>query len=312
MGRSFIQANLVEQQESLSIEMPVEANYTNFNDIQPLVLDTGTSSHVTGDRNILSDYQPISLATGFSTANGARLSVAGTGTLRVDDNKELTPLLYVPGLTKNLISVGKLCDSGKSVHFNPELCFVLDKRTPCKVFLFGIRDPCSHLYHINTSKQMLEAHLQKLAVSTISSKLPVKPPYPPDFAGATEHAPMEPPYSSNVTDLWHKRLGHLNHQTAFHMSSKKFFIGLPPLQVGKDRKCEACVLGKQSQAKMGKRASHKASRPLQVVHSDLCGPFKEEIMSTYSRSLMSIQGIHGFVFLRLKVRHLTTSKSLLL
>lgn len=47
----------------------------------------------------------------MSTANEARLSVAEKGTLCIDFNKFVKHVLYVPGLTKNLLFVGRLTDS---------------------------------------------------------------------------------------------------------------------------------------------------------------------------------------------------------
>jgi hypothetical protein len=48
--------------------------------------------------------------------------------------------------------------------------------------------------------------------------------------------------------------------------------GLPDIHFSKGI-CEGRVLGKQPQEKFDKGKTHKASFPLDLIHSDLMGPF---------------------------------------
>ena len=47
--------------------------------------------------------------------------------------------------------------------------------------------------------------------------------------------------------------------------------GLPPVSC-RDGVCASCVLNKHHRDNFDKRASWHASGPLQLIHSDLCGP----------------------------------------
>ena len=48
------------------------------------------------------------------------------------------------------------------------------------------------------------------------------------------------------TDIWHKRIGHVNMQRLKLMQSKEIVTGLPKFKVdGMQKNCEACQLGKQ-------------------------------------------------------------------
>ena len=38
--------------------------------------------------------------------------------------------------------------------------------------------------------------------------------------------------------------------------------------------CEGCILGKMTKIPFPKKSTHRASRPLELVHSDLCGPMQ--------------------------------------
>jgi hypothetical protein len=293
------QVNLVESDLEVPGELlpceqvELEANFAGFEAHRDYFIDSGASSHVTGDRSTLSSFQPIASTSGVSTASGARLPVVGKGILHVEANKSIKPILYVPGLTKNLLSVGKLTDTGHLVVFTPQSCFVLDKTEPKKVVLFGERDPKSRLYRISNNLQRAKfyAHPAPLKV----------PPDLPNFIGLTEDVPTPIISKEDLTDLWHKRLCHINHQTTHNMSSKKFVEGIPYLQVGKDRKCETCVLAKQHRSRQPKRVVKRTTRPFELVHSDLCGPIHNDTEFKYLLTFTDDYTRYTWVrFLRLK------------
>lgn len=71
--------------------------------------------------------------------------------------------------------------------------------------------------------------------------------------------------------LWHCRFGHLNHKGLRTLSYKKMVIGLPDLK-SPNKLCSTCLIGKQQRESVPKKSSWRALRPLQLVHSDLCGP----------------------------------------
>ena len=49
--------------------------------------------------------------------------------------------------------------------------------------------------------------------------------------------------------------------------------GLPPIQVPKQT-CEGCQFGKHTRSKLPKIATFQASKILELIHSDVCGPFR--------------------------------------
>ncbi|KAJ9562324.1 hypothetical protein OSB04_007484 [Centaurea solstitialis] len=72
--------------------------------------------------------------------------------------------------------------------------------------------------------------------------------------------------------LWHKKLSHLNFRTLHSLSSKDLVIGLPKLNILKDRVCGACEKGKISRSSFKSKQNFSISTPLQLLHVDLCGP----------------------------------------
>lgn len=73
------------------------------------------------------------------------------------------------------------------------------------------------------------------------------------------------------THLWHCRFGHLNQEGLKLLAHKKMVIGLPKLKPTKEI-CAVYLTGKQHRESMSKKSSWRASRQLQLVHSDICGP----------------------------------------
>ena len=67
-------------------------------------------------------------------------------------------------------------------------------------------------------------------------------------------------------------MGHLNFKDLSRMSFEKLVSGLPlinPLKV-----CENCWISKQSRTLFSNLTTLRSSEILQVVYSDLCGPFE--------------------------------------
>ena len=77
----------------------------------------------------------------------------------------------------------------------------------------------------------------------------------------------------DVEALWHLRYGHLNFRSLSEMNSKELVHGLPKLNIEKTI-CEVCVKSKQSRLSFASEAPERESVALQVVHSDICGPFE--------------------------------------
>lgn len=60
------------------------------------------------------------------TTNGTEMPTAGAGCIKLADNKTISDVLYVPSVTRNLLSVGKLADQGHTILFDSKHCYVFD------------------------------------------------------------------------------------------------------------------------------------------------------------------------------------------
>ena len=79
-------------------------------------------------------------------------------------------------------------------------------------------------------------------------------------------------HSNTQSKLWHDRFGHLNYRYLQQLNSKEMVIGLPQVQFSKGV-CPGCEVGMHPKEKYDKGKSWKATTVLELVHSDVAGPF---------------------------------------
>ena len=79
--------------------------------------------------------------------------------------------------------------------------------------------------------------------------------------------------SEKEAHIWHCRFGHLNHKGLRTLSYKKMVVGLPSLKSPK-KICTICLTGKTHRMPVPRRCLWRASKQLQLMHSDICGPIK--------------------------------------
>ncbi|CAL8152285.1 unnamed protein product [Prunus armeniaca] len=74
---------------------------------------------------------------------------------------------------------------------------------------------------------------------------------------------------------WHKRLGHLNERSIKLLENQGMVHGLPHLEQI-SVVCEGYMLGKQHRDSFPLESTWRATSPLELVHTDICGPMKTE------------------------------------
>ena len=136
---------------------------------------------MTGDRDMFTDMSKIELELEVVLGDDTVVRAVGRGTVRFD-KKSMQPtflrdVLYVPGLKKNLVSVSMIEDRGLGVCVLDGKVHIFPKATgPSDSQAIGFR--CGKLY-----KLLFEPH----------------------------HALSHTQSSSELCELWHRRMAHLHH-----------------------------------------------------------------------------------------------------
>jgi len=76
----------------------------------------------------------------------------------------------------------------------------------------------------------------------------------------------------NDTEKWHLRYVHLYLHGLKLLKKNDMVQGLPNIEL-LTSVCPTCVLGKQTRQPFSTEEKWRATRPLQLIHTDLCGPF---------------------------------------
>ena len=94
----------------------------------------------------------------------------------------------------------------------------------------------------------------------------------------------------NLTDdswLWHRRLGHINFDNLVKISKLGVVRNLPKIIKPSNPICKHCQLGKQTRVSF-KTKEHSSSKPLELVHIDLCGPTRTKSLQGESYFMLFV------------------------
>ena len=172
--------------------------------------------------------------------NGKSGTIVGIGKIGKSLSHSIDSVYLVDGLKHNLLSVSQLCDKDNLVVFSSNRCLVVNMNTG-DVVLRGKRD-----------KNVYKVHISSLSQNNLTCL-------------------------SVLNDdimLWHKRLGHASLFLLNKLVTKDLVVGLPSIKYDDGKVCDACAMGKQVRNSFKTKNYVSTSRPLEMLHVDLCGPMR--------------------------------------
>lgn len=213
----------------------------NKNSVTDWFIDSGATSHMTKDSNILFNKKIVSNKE-IIVANNNKISVKCAGDVKMSvktkpNGKSINTIVknveYVPELCTNLLSVRQMTKNGNKVVFENDICLIYNKNNE----ILGSACVVDDLYRLNcNSTEMPESQERVLAAMN--------------------------------SELWHRRLGHICHENL--CAVKNACDGIDFYETNKT-KCETCVKGKQTRSSF-KDAGKRAESVLDLIHSDVIGP----------------------------------------
>jgi transposase InsO family protein len=227
------EAKVVDQEEEED-HLFVATCFSSIESSENWLIDSGCTNHMTHNKDLFRELSNAN-STKVRVGNGNYIAVKGKGTIAISTysgTKLISDVLYVPEIDQNLLSVGQLIERGYKVLFENESCLIKDSdgKDIFKVKMRGKSFALNPLEEEQIAFQMKE----------------------------------------NVTDLWHKRLGHYHHQGLLQLKSKEMANDIPELD-DHISNCKACQFGKQSRKPFPK-TTWRATKKLQLIHTDIAGP----------------------------------------
>jgi transposase InsO family protein len=204
-------------------------------------LDNGASNHMTGDANKFKTLDRT--VTGkVRFGDGSSVEIEGKGSIlfkcRNDDQWLLTQVYYIPKLCSNLVSLGQLTETGHRIEMDDDWLEVHDKVS--SRLIMSVKRSANRLYKID-----LKLAMPGCLLASISS--------------------------GDQSWLWHGRLGHVNFRALKQLSQKELAVGIPTIE-HPDEICHGCLSAKQTHNPYPQVAKWRATKTLELIHVDLCGP----------------------------------------
>ncbi|GJU65166.1 putative ribonuclease H-like domain-containing protein [Tanacetum coccineum] len=213
------------------------------------VVDSGCSSHMTGNKAYLSDYEDFNggfVAFGSDPKGG---KITGKGKIKTA-NLDFDDVYFVDELKFNLFSVSQMCDKKNSVLFTESECLILSPS-------FKLLDESQVVLRAPRKDGVYSLDLKNIVPSGGITCL----------------------YENAIADeskLWHRRLGHVNFKNINKLVKGHLVRGLPSKVFVNDHTCVACKKGKQHKASCKAKLDRIIRKPLELLHIDLFRPVSIE------------------------------------
>lgn len=211
---------------------------------KPWILDSGCTAHLCGNQQF---FKQINTSTSgkINLASQASSDIKGKGTVALsvangNDIRwvEFLNTLFVPELRSNLVSVAKITDKDHDVLFRRDSAVIFDAKGNIKMTAERRGD----LYYINERNN--EANL-------VETKSQIE------------------------TKRWHNRLGHLNSRDLLKIMEQVSNRKITMNDMRCLSQCDICMRGKMT-ALPFPTSKRQSDEPLQIVHSDVVGPFRTQ------------------------------------
>ncbi|MCO5597384.1 hypothetical protein L7F22_051460 [Adiantum nelumboides] len=204
--------------------------------------DSGASRHITSRKDLFCSLDAAPAGKKMTCANNASYPIKGVGKIliTISDGSDLClpDVLYVPGIKKNLLSVSSLAKNGLRVIFEDDRCIVRDRENGYSLITTGTLE--NGLFVLDHYEKQIQACIAETKTQAMQD-----------------------------AELWHVRFGHVGYGSLMtlqrhNMVHDLFLLEMPPRHV-----CESCVLGKMHRFAFSQDGSVRATRKLQLVHSDV-------------------------------------------
>lgn len=209
--------------------------------------DSGASDHFSPHKELFKTFRKLEEPVLIETAEGTAIGT-GAGTIvitvlgkdDVETELQLNDAIYAPNMSSNLFSLMAAYDRGYETRITPG----------CGLRIF-------HGDAIVATTVRVQGGLFRLKTTTDS------------YAMAAQVSETTTPELD--VDVWHRRMGHLGEDNVRKLA--KMVEGMKIKVRTTVGVCEACLEGKQHRQPSHKPAT-RAKEPLELVHSDLCGPIE--------------------------------------
>ena len=172
------------------------------------------------------------------------MNVIGKGRVKLllnGINHVVSEVYYVPELKNNLLSIGQLQEKGLAILIQGGVCKIYH---PYKGLIIETNMSANRMFILLAQSQVMSQQQHNECLHT---------------------------NSQNLSQLWHRKYGHLSYKGLRTSQSKNMVCGLPKF-TSSDKLCTDCIVGKHHRDPIPRKSSWRASQILDLIHVDICGP----------------------------------------
>lgn len=235
-------------------------------------IDSGATTHISVSMQGCLNYRkPNDVERYIYVGDGKQVEVKAIGTFRLLLDTgfylDFQDTCIVPSFRRNLVSVSKLDKSGYYCSFgNGEFSLSLNSN----VIGTGSLTYCDKLYMLD----IVTSYNETLHVDSRGTKRKLN--------------------NENSATLWHKRLGHISKMRIDRLVSDGVLSNLNFTDL---KICVECIKGKQTKTK--RLDATRSSDVLELIHTDICGPFPSASWNgqQYFISFIDDYSRYGYLYL---------------
>jgi hypothetical protein len=211
----------------------------------------------------------------IKVANRAQADVEAVGDVHLELDTGfimiLRDVLYVPSLQRNLINVSCLDNDGYTYLFGDGRCLI-----ECNDTVISIAFRRNDLYLIS---------LRESVNSVCDDNANV-------FSSTITNRKRKRTHDAS-SKLWHCRLGHISRGRIERLVKNEI---LPPLEFSDLEQCIECIKGKF--VKKIKRNAKRSTSVLEIIHTDICGPFNVKSVDGYDSFIIFTDdySCYGYIY----------------
>ncbi|KAL8107160.1 hypothetical protein AgCh_023822 [Apium graveolens] len=201
-------------------------------------LDNGASNHMIGQ---LSKFDKLdkSVVGHVKFGDGSVVQIEGKGciSLKFKNGKIriLDEVYFIPSLRSNIISLGHFAEEGYNITIRGDYLWVREQEGN---FHMKVKCSTNRLYKIKIYSRDLQCLMSRC---------------------------------EDESWLWHSRLGHVNFKAIKLMAMDNMVLGMHVIKQLKEV-CTDCLMSKQCRKYFPSQSKSIATRPLELMHGDSCGP----------------------------------------
>ena len=207
------------------------------------IIDSGASHHLCRNRSLFVTFKHLLKPVLVHLGDNSTVPAIAAGMIHLSLPSRVITIeaLFVPRLQASLLSVSQLSITYQ-ITFKNSVCYLENCR---------LESLANGVYRFVPHRpKPIVANVMTLPIQANTACLP-------------------------TIDLWHHRLAHLSHQTLKTLLPQSAYSGVRSIEA---LHCDICIKSKH-QRKIQRQAAPRATRPFELLHSDLCGPISPELAS---------------------------------